>query len=266
MRALFRDDGGVGGTFVVEQHGEGLADCLDILGCDTEGGGGQTDLLDEVADLVLVESHEPGTECQLLNEEIATRRFAYLWTSYWLASPPYFGKPVVPTLEQPRRTPKYSYKWVRRVLEDCQHLFRVAVCKERSLLLVRVGAVCRLVHHQRHRATIVEEVLRNTDVAAIVGGLQATVEVRQKVDGGAVEGAGSEDTWDHDANVRLGVVADDGGVDDQGQEGVLVGGIILLEESSGVIVADGGVRRALRDGGTDGSENSKSFELHDEGW
>lgn len=56
---MFGDDGGVRRTLVVEQLGESLADGVDVLRRDTEGGGGETDLLDEVADLVLVESHEP---------------------------------------------------------------------------------------------------------------------------------------------------------------------------------------------------------------
>lgn len=133
----------------------------------------------------------------------------------------------------------------------------------RVLLLVRTGAIRRLVHHQRHRATVVKEVDGNTGVASIVGGSKATIEIWQEVDLGAVDGAGREDTGDLDANIRLGVVADDGGVDDERQEGVLVGRVVLLEEGGGVVVTDGGVGRALGDGSADGSEESKSFELHD---
>lgn len=130
--------------------------------------------------------------------------------------------------------------------------------------MVRVGAICRLVHHQRNGTAVVEEVDGNTGIASVVGGSKATVEVWQEVDGGAVEGAGREDTWNLDANVWLGVVANDGGVDDESQEGVLVGRIVLLEEGGGVVVTDGGVGRALGDNGAKGSEESKSFELHDE--
>lgn len=106
------------------------------------------------------------------------------------------------------------------------------------LLLVGAGAIGRLVHHQRHRSAVVEEVGRDTGIASFVGGSEAAVEVWQQVDGGAVEGAGSKDAWNLDADVRLGVVADDGGVDDEGQEGVLVRGVVLLEEGGGVVVTD----------------------------
>ncbi len=42
--------------------------------------------------------------------------------------------------------------------------------------------------------------------------------------------------------VGLGVVSDDRGVDDQGKESELVGGIVVLEQGRGVVVAVGARR------------------------
>ncbi len=60
-------------------------------------------------------------------------------------------------------------------------------------------------------------------------------------------------------------VADDGGVDDQGQKGLLVGSSVVLQQSGGVVVADGHIRRALSDGPAQGGGNDKSFEEHSDG-
>lgn len=78
LRALFRDDGGVRGTSVVEELGESLADGSDVLRCDAEGGGGKTDLLDEVADLVLVESHEPAMQRSIAWHQVLYESFGLL--------------------------------------------------------------------------------------------------------------------------------------------------------------------------------------------
>ena len=66
---MLRYSGSGRSTLVVEKLGESHPDCVDILCCDTEGGGGKTNLLDEVSDLILVKAHEPscmsvaGDEC-----------------------------------------------------------------------------------------------------------------------------------------------------------------------------------------------------------
>lgn len=59
--------------------------------------------------------------------------------------------------------------------------------------------------HERLSTTAVEEVDADTLVAALVGGLEVTVEVRHQVDLSAVDHAGGKDTGDLDADVGLGV-------------------------------------------------------------
>ena len=115
-------------------------------------------------------------------------------------------------------------------------------------LLVRRGAVGRHVHRQWDRSAVIEEVHRHGG-SAVVGASEPAVKVRQQIDHGAVVHAGSENTGDLDADVGHGVIANNGGVDHERQEGRLVGGRVLLQQRGGVIVADGGVGRALRERG-----------------
>lgn len=52
-------------------------------------------------------------------------------------------------------------------------------------------------------------------------------------------------------------------VDDQSQQGHLVGGSVVLQQSSGVEVTDGSVHGTLSDRAADGSGDSKTLEMHD---
>ena len=58
LLTLVRDDGGGGRAADVEEGVEGLSDDGNVLLSDTERGGGETDLLDEVVVLGVVEVHE----------------------------------------------------------------------------------------------------------------------------------------------------------------------------------------------------------------
>lgn len=66
-------------------------------------------------------------------------------------------------------------------------------------------------------------------------------EVLDERDGGAVErGIGGQDARNR-VFVRSGVVANDGGVDEEGEEGILVRGVVVRQQSSGVVVTVGRV-------------------------
>ena len=58
-------------------------------------------------------------------------------------------------------------------------------------------------------------------------------------------------------------VTDDGGVNDQSQKSLLVCSSVVLQQSRGVVVADGCVGRALSDGTGNRNSDSKSLEEHD---
>lgn len=74
-----------------------------------------------------------------------------------------------------------------------------------------------------------------------------------------------EDTGDGNANVGLGVVSNDGGVDNQGQKSVLVGSSVLLQQSGGVVVADGGAVGALGSNHGGGRSHDESLAEHVDG-
>jgi hypothetical protein len=57
-------------------------------------------------------------------------------------------------------------------------------------------------------------------------------------------------------------VADDGSVDHQRQEGLLVCGRVILQQSHGVVVADGDIGRTLSSSGADDSRNGERLEQH----
>lgn len=58
-------------------------------------------------------------------------------------------------------------------------------------------------------------------------------------------------------------VTDDGGVDDEGQEGLLVGSSVVLQQSSGVVITDGSVRGTLgSDTRGEDSRGGDSLEEH----
>jgi hypothetical protein len=137
-------------------------------------------------------------------------------------------------------------------------LARIRLQRLRYSLLVG-----RLIHgghvlYERSSSTTIEEVDSTTDAAASVCGSKTAVEVWGEVDLGAVVHALGEDTWDLDADIWLGVcdasekasrlqvegehtVTDDGSVDDESQESLLVGSSVVHQQSSGVVVADGHV-------------------------
>ena len=91
--------------------------------------------------------------------------------------------------------------------------------------------------------------------ASIVRARKSTVEVRQQIHGRAIVHARSQNTGDFDADIGLGVVADDGRVDEEGEERVLVLGGVVLEEGGRVEIADRGVRgTALSERGAEEGE------------
>lgn len=129
----------------------------------------------------------------------------------------------------------------------------------------RRGAVGRHVHHERDRSSIVEEVDDGARATALVGGGKATVKVGKKVDHGAVVHSLVQDAVDGDADIGLGVVADDGSVDEEGQQGVLRRGIVDLEQGGGVVVTDGLIGRALSGGGASKGEGGERGTLEEHG-
>ena len=102
-----------------------------------------------------------------------------------------------------------------------------------------------------------------TIIVDIVCACQTTVEVRKQVHCLALERAWVEDTIHSNTDIGLSVVANDGCVDDESKEGVLVCGSVVFQEGGGVVVADGDVFRSLGEsGGCNGRENGCCAELH----
>ena len=131
-------------------------------------------------------------------------------------------------------------------------------------VLVAGGVVGGHVLHEGSRTAAVKEALGDTGAAAVVGGGQAAGKVRSQVDHGAIVGTGGQNAGDGDADVGLGVVANDGGVDHQRQEGLLVGGGVVLEQCRGVVVADGLAGGTTSGGGraSQSQSGSESGGLH----
>jgi hypothetical protein len=135
-----------------------------------------------------------------------------------------------------------------------------------DVLLHGAHVVSSSVVHEGGGAAAVEEVDAHAGAASRVGGCQTAIEVRGEVYGGAVVFAWGQDARDQNALVEFrGVVADDGGVDDEGEDGELVLGGVVCEEAGGVVVADGHVGGAL---GVDGADcrsgDGEGFEEHGE--
>ena len=60
-------------------------------------------------------------------------------------------------------------------------------------------------------------------------------------------------------------VTNDNSVDDEGQESLLVGSSVVLQQSSGVVVADRHISRSLSNGTANGGGgDSKCLEEHDQ--
>lgn len=200
LSTLSRDDSGGGSAADVEDGVKGLADSSNVVLADAERGGGEGNLLNEVADLCSREVHESVDGGLRAEASVAGEARG------------------------------------RAAEESTEILVQVG----HELVLVGRSAVGGLVHHERNGTTIVEEVDGDTRAATTVGRGKATVEVRQEVDLSAVVGALGKDTRDS-VHVGLGVVTNNNSVDEEGQQGQLVGASVLLEQSSGVLVTDGHV-------------------------
>lgn len=126
-----------------------------------------------------------------------------------------------------------------------------------------VGAVGRLVHHEGSGSSVVEEVDGLGHAARVRGG-ERTREVWEKVDALIFTRSIGENTRHGDQRTGVGsVVANDGSVHHEGQYGLLVRRVVLLQQRSGVVVADGHVRRTLcRDSGSGAEAESDSGGLH----
>jgi hypothetical protein len=79
---------------------------------------------------------------------------------------------------------------------------------------------------------------------------------------GLVSGNGEKELIREDIETLT--VTNDGGVDNKGQEKLLIGSSVVRQQSSGVVVADGHIRRTLSDDTANGGGDSKSLEKHDE--
>jgi hypothetical protein len=132
-----------------------------------------------------------------------------------------------------------------------------------DVLLHGAHVVSSSVVHEGGCTAAVEEVDAHTGAVSCVGGCQTAIEVRGEVHGGAVVFAWGEDSRDQNALVEFrGVVADDGGVDDEGEDGELVLGGVVCEEAGGVVVADGHVGGALGGDGAERRCHGEGFEEH----
>lgn len=104
----------------------------------------------------------------------------------------------------------------------------------------------RFQHDKRLTSTATVEEVESDSLAVAVGGNQASVEVWKEVDRLAVVRARCKDTRHLDQRTRQsGVrrartskVTETNSVDKKSQQGVLVGGSVVLEKSSGVLVTD----------------------------
>jgi len=214
------------GASVAEGLVEGLTDDLHIGIGNTERGSSKSDVLDEPAELLGVKGHE-------------------------LVDLVHVGGAAVGLVGAAE---------LRASEEDTEVTVKVGD----ELVLGGAGGG-ELVLEERSGTSTVEEVEGDTGATTAVGGVEGTSEVRSEVDTGVVTSAGGEDTSDGDTDVGLGVVADGDSVDDQGEESLLVGGGVVLQEGSGVVVADGHIGRALgRGAGSKGKSARNSGSLHDE--
>lgn len=105
----------------------------------------------------------------------------------------------------------------------------------KNLLLSAVDVVGWVAHLDGVGTSTVEEVDGYTIEATGIGGCEATGEVGEQVDAFEVSLTRSENTGDGNERSGVGgVVANDGGVDHQCQEGLLVLGSVVLEKCHGV--------------------------------
>jgi len=211
-------------ALVAEGVVQGLANNLNIGIGNTEGSGSETNLRDEVADLLDVKTHE-------------------------LVDLVHVGGALVRLVGAAE-------------LRAAEQVAEVAVKVGDQFLLGGAGSGERVVHEGSSSSTV-EEVEGDTLAATAVGGVEGAGEVGGEVDASEVTSAGGEDTGDGDANVGLGVVSNGDSVDDEGQDGLLVGGGVLLEEGTSVVVADGDIARTLgSSAGSKGKSARNSVGLH----
>lgn len=99
--------------------------------------------------------------------------------------------------------------------------------------------LCWHVLHQRRCTTCIQEVDSDTCSATIVGRGQTSVEVGYEVDTRAiVSPVRVQDTRNCNTDIGLRVVTDDGSVNQEGQQGVLIGSIVVFEQGGCVLVTD----------------------------
>jgi hypothetical protein len=132
----------------------------------------------------------------------------------------------------------------------------------RYLLLVRARPISRHVHHQRRRATIIEEILHHARAAAVVGRSEPTTEEWQEVDLGPVIRSRSEDARHLDTDIDSRVIANHSRVDDEDEEGELGGAIVLLEKGCGVVITDRSVSWTLTKCSAQEGEERERSEMH----
>lgn len=93
--------------------------------------------------------------------------------------------------------------------------------------MVRARPISRLIHRQRNSPSIIQKVHRNRFIP-IIRTRQPSRKVRYQINLGPIERrVGVQDTWDG-VHVGLRVVTDDGGVDEESEEGVLVRGVVVF--------------------------------------
>lgn len=207
-------------ALVSESIVQGLANGHDILVGDTEAGSGHANLLDEPADLSSVEGH--------VLVDLVHVGGAGVWRG---------GHAVLRAAEQVREV----LVQVGEELAGRKSAPFTTITTVINLLLAGAHVVGGGVVHERSGTTTVEEVDGGAHAAASVGGGEHAVEVWGEVDALVLASSWSEDTGDLDADVWLGVVTNDGSVDNEGQESLLVHGGVVLEQGGGVLVADGHV-------------------------
>lgn len=183
-------------TLVVEGTDERVTNDGHIGVSNTERGRRQTDILNEPAELTGVQSH-------VLVHRVHAGVAAVLHRSV--------GK-----------------------LRAAEQAAEVLVQVSEQEVLRALGVVGRQVLLQGSSSSTIKEVHRNAGATTLVGRVECAGEVGQQIDTSILAGARGEETRHCNADVGLRVVADDRSVHHQGQERLLVGGVVVLQESGGL--------------------------------
>lgn len=236
LSTLGRDDSGRGSATDVEDGVQGGSDNSDIVLGDTERGCCKANVLDEVTDLGGVKVHEAvdgclGTETRVGRE--ASGGAAKEGTEVLVQ----VGKELA----------------VRLLVIERKDGFGTRL----DVLLVGVGTCGRHVLEKRSSSSVIKEVDGNTGATTTVGRGKSTVEVGEEVDLSAVVRTLGKDTRNGDADIGLGVVSNDNGVDKESEKSELVGTSVVHKKSSSIIVTDAHVSRSLRKGRDSGRKTSK---------